>query len=159
MKVTVWAAPCCFPEVSHYFRDLLEQLGYRAGLKEVDDPTYSAALFGSPRRAQLAFTGWFTDYLSESGFLVPVMTCNATYNQEGFCDEQIDRRMDQAARLQITDPMAAHRVWSEIEHDLVDQAPWIPLVVRQWVNLVSERIGNFQVNPQYGPLVDQMWVR
>jgi len=159
MKVTVWAAPNFFPEVSHYFRDLLEQLGYRAGLKEVDDPTYSAALFGSPRRAQLAFIGWFTDYLSESGYLVPVMTCNASSNLGGFCDEQIDRRMDRAARLQITDPTAAHQLWSEIEHDLVDQAPWIPLVVRQWVKLVSERIGNFQVNPQYGPLVDQLWVR
>ena len=67
--------------------------------------------------------------------------------------------MGRAARLQITDPIAAHRLWSEIEHDLVDQAPWIPLVVRQYVNLVSERIGNFQVNPQYGPLIDQMWVR
>ena len=159
MRVTIWSAPNFFPPVADYFRDLLEELGYRATLKTVDNGAYLAALFGSPRRSQLAFIGWFTDYLAESGYLVPVLTCGASSNVSGFCDEEIDRRMERAARLQITDPTAAHRLWSEIEHDLVDQAPWIPLVVRQWVNLVSERIGNFQVNPQYGPLIDQMWVR
>ncbi len=160
MNVTVWSAPFFFPEVAGYFRELLEELGYRATLKEVGDGAYQDDLFGGEsRRSQLAFIGWFADYVSESGYLVPVMRCNATYNVGGFCDEVIDRRMDRAARLQITDPTAAHQLWSEIEHDLVDQAPWIPLVVRQWVNLVSERIGNFQVNPQYGPLVELMWVR
>ena len=160
MRVTVWSTPNFDPEVAVYFRDLLEELGYRATLKNVknSDP-YFAAVYGSPRRAHLALVGWFTDYVNESGYLVPVLTCNAFVNESGFCDEDIDRRMDRAARLQITDPTAAHQLWSEIEHDLVDQAPWIPLVARQWVNLVSERIGNFQVSPQYGPLVELMWVQ
>jgi hypothetical protein len=30
--------------------------------------------------------------------------------------------------------------------------------IRSWVNLVSERSGNFQIHPQWGPLVDQIWV-
>ena len=157
MRVTVWSTPCCDPEVAVYFRDLLEELGYRATIKDVNTDAYFAAAYGS--RAHLAYLGWTTDYLTESGYLVPVLTCNGSSNASGFCDEDIDRRMDRAARLQITDPTAAHRLWSGIEHDLVDQALWIPLVVRQWVNLVSERIGNFQVSPQYGPLIDLMWVQ
>jgi YVTN family beta-propeller protein len=158
MRVTVWAAPNYFPKVAAYFRDLLEELGYDARLNAVDTPTYQSALFGRPRRSQIAFSGWYTDYLSESGFLV-VMACRAPYNESGFCDPDIDRRMQQAARRQITDPSSARLLWSEIEHDLVDLAPWVPLVDRYWVNLVSERLGNYQVNPQYGPLIDQMWVR
>jgi hypothetical protein len=35
----------------------------------------------------------------------------------------------------------------------------VPLVDRSWVNLVSRRLGDFQVNPQWGPLIDQMWVQ
>jgi peptide/nickel transport system substrate-binding protein len=158
-KVTVWSAPNVFPSVARYFRDLLEELGYHATLNEVDTPTFQSAIFGNPRQAQVALTGWFTDYLSPSGFIVPTLACGAPSNISGFCDPDIDRRMERAARLQVTDPTAAHALWSEIDHDIVDQAAWIPLAVRQWVNLVSERAGNFQVHPQYGPLIDQMWVR
>ena len=67
--------------------------------------------------------------------------------------------MDEATRLQITDLAAAHRRWSSIEHAITDRAPWVALVSRSWVNMASERLGNFQANPQWGPLVDQMWVR
>jgi hypothetical protein len=34
----------------------------------------------------------------------------------------------------------------------------VPLVTRSWVNLVSARLGNFQVSPEWGLLIDQMWV-
>jgi len=66
--------------------------------------------------------------------------------------------MAEASRLQLIDLAEAHRQWTSIEHDLTDLAPWVPLVNRSWVNLVSERSGNFQIHPQWGPLIDQMWV-
>ena len=158
MKVTVWAAPDWFPRVSAYFRDLLELLGYRATLKAVANRTYQSALYGKPRQAQVAFEGWYTDYPAESGF-IGILACRAPGNTSGFCAQDIDKRMHKAERSQITDLAAAHRLWSAIEHDIVDQAPWVPLVGRYWVNLVSQRLGNFQVNPLWGPLIDQMWVR
>jgi ABC-type transport system substrate-binding protein len=71
----------------------------------------------------------------------------------------IDRQVEEAGRLQISDPVGALKVWSEIEHALVDQAPWVPLGNAYWVNLVSERLGNYQSNPTWGPLIEQMWVR
>jgi YVTN family beta-propeller protein len=159
MKVTVWTAPCCFPPVAYYFRDLLAELGYQATLKAVDNDTLGLALYGRPRRAQIALGGEFADYAAESGFIPPIARCGAPYNSSGFCDHDIDRRMKRAAFLQITDPAAAHRLWSSIEHDIMDVAPWVPLVDRFWVNVVSDRLENYQVNPQWGPLVDQMWVR
>lgn len=58
----------------------------------------------------------------------------------------------------MTDLTTARRLWSAIEHDIVDLAPWAPLVDRYWVNPVSVRLGNYRVNLQYGPLIDQMWV-
>ena len=67
--------------------------------------------------------------------------------------------MTQAELLQITAPAKARDAWSSIERDVIDQAPWVPLVDRIWANLTSKRSGNFQVSPQYGPLADQMWVR
>jgi peptide/nickel transport system substrate-binding protein len=77
----------------------------------------------------------------------------------GFCDPAIDRRISEATGLRLTDPAGAGDLWASIDHDLVDQALWVPLGTQDWVNLVSERIGNYQSGPMGGPLIDQMWVR
>jgi limonene-1,2-epoxide hydrolase len=162
-RVTVWAtADYAFGmplPVGRYFVGLLQNLGYRARIREVrGQEEYFAAVLDPTKRVQIAFAGWATDYPAESGFIVPTLSCAADTSAL-FCSRRIDRRMAAATRLALTDPVAAHRRWSSVEHDLVDRAPWVPLVSRLWVNLVSERVGDFQVHPQVGPLIDQMWVR
>jgi YVTN family beta-propeller protein len=160
--VTVWASEEARPEsvpVGNYFVHLLERLRYRATLKDVGKPRILSALYGQSRRAQIAFASFTADYPAESGFLVPVLGCNGGYNSTGFCDPAIDRLMEEAARLRATDPAGARDRWSKIEHDLVDRALWVPLGNAYWVNLVSQGLGNYQSNPQWDALIDQMWVR
>jgi hypothetical protein len=41
---------------------------------------------------------------------------------------------------------------------MVDAAPWLPLVIQQSVELVSKRVGNYQYHPQYGSLIEQLWL-
>jgi peptide/nickel transport system substrate-binding protein len=161
-KVTVWASEQAFPvsvPIGRYFRDLFERLGYRSTLKLVAPDQYFPAVFGRPQRAQIAFSGWTSDYPAASGFIVPLFTCDGGSNSSGFCDPVIDRQVEEAGRLRISDPVGALDVWSEIEHGLVDQAPWVPLGNAYWANLVSRRVGNYQSNPSWGPLIEQMWVR
>jgi YVTN family beta-propeller protein len=164
-KVTVWATPDYafgIPvPVGRYFVRLLRDLGYRASLKVLGTrKEYFAAVLDPARHVQMAFSGWVSDYPAESGFIVPVLSCAARSSSGSqFCDPVLERRMDEATRLQITDLASAHRRWSSIDHAITDRAPWVPLVSRSWVNVVSERLGNFQVNPQWGPLIDQMWVQ
>ena len=164
-KVTVWATPeyaFGIPvAVGRYFVDLLDELGYRATLRVVhDSDRYFSVTLDPSRQAQIAFSGWSADYPAESGFIIPVASCAAASSSNvQFCDPGIDRRMERASRLQLTDLAAAHRLWSSIEHDITDRAPWVPLVSRSWVNFVSERLENYQVNPEWGPLIDQMWVQ
>ena len=118
-----------------------------------------SAIYGRPRRAQIGFASWTADYATESGSIEPVLVCDAEYNETGFCDPAIDQRMEEATRLRATDPAGAGDLWSKIEHDLVDEAPFVPVGIRYWVQLASRRLGNYQSNPQWGPLVDQMWIR
>jgi hypothetical protein len=96
---------------------------------------------------------------TESGFLVPLLAGGNAYKTGGFCDPDIDQRMNQATRLQLTNPRSAHQRWSSIEHGLIDRAPFVPVAYANLVNLLSERVGNYQSHPQWGPLLDQMWVR
>jgi peptide/nickel transport system substrate-binding protein len=164
-RVTVWATPdyafgLAMP-VGRQVVGLLDALGYRARLKVVDGQgDYFAATLDPSTHVQVAFEGFSSDYPSESGFIMPVLSCSARDNSSArFCDRRLERRLEDALRLQTADPAHAHELWASIEHDLVDLAPWVPLVDRMWVNLTSERLGNFQVHLQLGPLIDRMWVR
>jgi peptide/nickel transport system substrate-binding protein len=81
------------------------------------------------------------------------------HNPSFFCDPRIDAQIAQALKIQGTDPDAAVRLWVRIERELVDLAPWVALFTPQWADFVSKRVGNYQYNPAWGILLDQLWVR
>ncbi len=53
------------------------------------------------------------------------------------------------SRLEATDPDAAVALWARIERDIVDLAPWVPLFTPAHAHVVSERVGNYQYNPEW----------
>jgi peptide/nickel transport system substrate-binding protein len=67
--------------------------------------------------------------------------------------------MKRADQLQSTDPAAANTLWARAERRIVDQAAVLPLDNPKNVDFVSRRVGNYQFNPQWGALLDQLWVR
>jgi peptide/nickel transport system substrate-binding protein len=80
-------------------------------------------------------------------------------NLSAFCDSEIDATMARAAELQASDPVRANALWSEADRAVVDQAAAAPLVNQHAVGFVSERVGNYQLHPQWLTLLDQLWVR
>jgi peptide/nickel transport system substrate-binding protein len=50
-------------------------------------------------------------------------------------------------------------LWAGIDHDVTDHAPWLPLVNLHALDLLSPRVGNYEFHPQWGILLDQLWVR
>ena len=64
-----------------------------------------------------------------------------------------------ANRESQNDPATATKLWTAVDQDIVDVAPLIPLVIPEGVDVVSPRVGNYQNNPAWGILLDQLWVR
>jgi ABC-type oligopeptide transport system substrate-binding subunit len=157
----VWASDGAYLSVpiGRYVTGLLAKLGYDATLHLSDPSSYYAAIEGLHRLAQIGVDSWTADYVTESGFITPLVACGAATNWTGLCDPSTDQRMKNATQLRATDPAGANEEWSTIEHDLVDRALFVPFGTRYWVQLVSGRLGNYQSAPQWGPLVDQMWIR
>lgn len=77
----------------------------------------------------------------------------------GFCDHRIDAMIDRASQMQLNDPAAAGALWGGIDRRIVDEAPYLWMVIASSVGFVSDRVGNYQVSPQRGVLLDQLWVR
>jgi peptide/nickel transport system substrate-binding protein len=106
------------------------------------------------------------EYPAPSTFFLPVLSCRSFYrdptntqNYAEFCDPHADKLAAHAQEAQLTDPAAARRLWAQVDHIVTDQAPWVPVFNQASTAFVSSRVGNFQESPEYGPLLDQIWVR
>jgi peptide/nickel transport system substrate-binding protein len=150
-----------------YFVDLLDALGYRASLRTYpDEHSYYAHVGLRKTRSQVGFFGWQPDYQAGSAFFAPLFTCDAyrpdtpyNMNPAGFCDPQLDNQIAHATTLQTVNVAAANRAWQAIDAKITDQAPWIPLINPLGIDLTSVRVGNYQRNPAFGVLLDQLWIQ
>jgi YVTN family beta-propeller protein len=164
--VTVWA-PVPIAHEGRFMVSTLQSLGFRARLKTVANPdAYFATVSDSRRRAQAGWGGWASDVPSAAGFIPGLLSCSAfapaspgQSNLAQFCDRSIDSKIDEAISAQVEDPAAATTLWQEVERRLLAQAPVVPAYNRGNVDIVSKRVGNYQYNPQWGVLLDQLWVK
>ena len=136
--------------VTNYFARVLRRLGLHADV-------HNAASWHGPINGGV--TGWNADWPSPSDFFTPLLGCGQPNNPGGYCNHRIDAQVAQAARLDLSDPGAARALWQRIDREVTDQAPLVVIDASHEYDLTSTRTGNFQFNPHYAPLIDQMWVR
>jgi YVTN family beta-propeller protein len=154
-RVVVWTFPY-FGAEARYVVSLLQQLGYRAQLKEISDfNRYFTTITSKHPQAGLA--GWFYTLLPSDMF--STLACNAPVNYADFCDRGFDRRVAALRRTEVGDQEEAANLTERLDREAVDKAPWVPLFTPQLIDLVSKRVGNYQSNPYNGTLLDQLWVR
>jgi ABC-type transport system substrate-binding protein/class 3 adenylate cyclase/streptogramin lyase len=157
-----------FPPVvkaGRYFTRLLRDLGYRSSLRVIPDfAQYNAYVSDSRKRVQIGFDGWLADWLTPS-FLRTLFSCAsfqpqppANLNRAEFCDPEIDLQMARAAAAQSSDAARANELWAAVDHAIVDRAVVVPTVTIPSGTYLSDRVGNYQNHPLWGPLLDQLWV-
>jgi ABC-type oligopeptide transport system substrate-binding subunit len=144
--------------LGQYVASLLRRLGYRAVIRVEEDPVF--AMLGPGSDVNVIRLGWTQDYAAPSNFIEPLFTCTANENDginvSGFCNRRLDALV---ARARGADDVATtSEVWSRVDHLLVDEAPAVPLYSLRQADLVSKRAGNYVFNPQFGVLLDQLWV-
>ncbi len=143
--------------LGEYFAALLETLGLESTIRTTTTSDEYWAAVASPKTQMFLFP-WFPDYPAAGGVIPLQFHCDGSSNVSNFCDPGLDAAMARADELQLTDPASAAHLWAQIDHDIVDQAPYVPLVNTLTLGLVSSRVGNFQYNPQWDVLLDQLWV-
>jgi peptide/nickel transport system substrate-binding protein len=143
-------------QVPRHIAEVLRSLGYRVQLHLVP----FATLTHSKRRGLLLSTDgdWLPDYPAPSAYLPQFFGCRGGNSNGYFCDPDLDRRMREATRLQLTDPEQAATLWAAINRQLVDQAAWVPTVNVQFVEVVSRRVRNYQFNPVGGFIPQAAWL-
>jgi peptide/nickel transport system substrate-binding protein len=145
---------------------VLDQLGYRASLQVINGwNAYDQRLYDSRQRMQAGWFSWYQDYPAPSDFISPLLTCHsfipgsaANLNAAEFCSRRIDAQVTQALAVQARSPGSADALWTRIDHQVVTQAPWVPIYNPRSLVLLSARVGNYQFDPYWPVLIDQLWV-
>jgi peptide/nickel transport system substrate-binding protein len=131
----------------------LSKLGYRPKLRVLPE---TASSYGGSNAVLIA---WIKDFPAASDFIAPLFTCGGVANFSRFCDHTLDAKVRHASAQQASNRAAANTLWAQIDRELVRRAVAVPLVTTQAVTLLSKRAGNYEFNPQWGALLDQLWVR
>jgi ABC-type transport system substrate-binding protein/DNA-binding SARP family transcriptional activator/DNA-binding beta-propeller fold protein YncE len=152
-------------KIGAYIVSVLDRLGYRASLKVLRSTT-PGPLGDSGERPQIGWFTWFQDYPAPSNTIDALLSCHSfsphdpgQLNFAEFCHPKIDGQIRHAEELQTADPTEAGDAWGRIDHELVDQAPWVPLYNPRSLTALSARVGNYQYHPFWQVLLDQLWVR
>jgi peptide/nickel transport system substrate-binding protein len=152
--------------VGGYFVSLLNQLGYKAQLKRLAGNVLSPYVANSKNKVQMALTYWLADYPAPSNFLTIPVGCSGyqpnsstSTNWSEFCDKSIDALGVKASTLQLTDPTGANALWTKVDQQTTDQAPWVPMFVAKYAAFVSKRLGNYEFASTAWLMLDRVWVQ
>jgi peptide/nickel transport system substrate-binding protein len=147
--VRLWVPPPRGGDYGPYVKGVLEDLGYSVTLrssyppsarfgkeyKEAKDPIrryfirIERGAMSEPQGPQIAFGGWAADYPAASNFIEPMFSCRLKpQNYSRICDPALERKIKRAVKLEQDDPQRASRLWTELDHEITDEALVVPLV-------------------------------
>src|SRR5690348_11463879 len=152
--------------VGEYLQSVLNKLGFKTSVKVLSNNIQFTYIQNTKNHVQISLTQWYQDYPQASDFLNVLLGCGSFHpgsdtsvNIAGFCNKKIQTEMDKAAALGVTDGPGANKLWAQVDHQVVDQAPWATLFSPKNIDFTSKRVGNFIFSSQFYFLVDQAWVQ
>ena len=143
-------------EVPAYIAGVLRSLGYRVRLHLLPGAMITQAM---KRHYQLTTDGdWLADYPDPSSYLPQFFSCDGGNSNGFYCSPALDHEMAEASNLELEHPAQATALWTSVDHQLTNEAAWVPTVNERDVDLVSKRLRNYEYNPVWGFLADQSWL-
>ncbi len=105
-----------------YLQSVLTELGYDTEVKPISANIQFTYIQNTNNKVQMSITQWYQDYPAASDFLNILFGCSSftegsdsSINIAGFCDKDIDAKMQAALALGVTDPAAANKEWAVID--------------------------------------------
>jgi peptide/nickel transport system substrate-binding protein len=140
---------------------VLSSLGYRASTRVFGSSDRYYAFAGSAHSgAQIGLNNWLKDYTSAADFFQPLFSCPGP-NQSftGLCDPVLTQDISSALQAQVASLPTANQAWATVDRRVVDIAATVPVANPLSLTVVAKRVLNYQFNPEWGPLLDQLWVQ
>jgi peptide/nickel transport system substrate-binding protein len=159
-RIGVWGIPdegYVPPTTTAYVAGVLRTLGYRVRIRLVPLATVTQAM---RTHFQLSTDGdWVAPYPDASSYIPQYFSCGGGNSNGFYCNPRLDRQMQQATQLELSNPPRSRALWESIDRQLTDNAVWVPTETPRQIDLTSNRLHNYQYNPVWGFLADQSWLQ
>jgi peptide/nickel transport system substrate-binding protein len=126
MSVTVWGnSSQPVPAVIDYYRDMLDQIGFKAKTKILDPQVYFGTIGLKKTQAQTGFVNWFQDFPHPADFFEPNLSEKAlqsspTFNLAFKSNPVVDHEI---AKLNpVADPATVAVQWARLDRAVIQNA-------------------------------------
>jgi peptide/nickel transport system substrate-binding protein len=145
----------------------LNAIGYKASTQLLSATNQYPFVQNSANSSKwnVAWSAWYQDYPAPSDFLNVLLGCgtihknsDASPNIAEFCDPSIQKLINQAEGEEATDPSGAAKLWTTIDHEDTQQAPWVDLYNPKQIDFLAKNVHGYEWNPQWYILIDQLWL-
>ena len=145
----------------------LDSIGYKATTQLLSMAVQYPFVQNSSNSSKwnVAWSAWYQDYPAPSDFLNVLLGCNtihpnsdASPNIAAYCDKSTQAQIDQAESEEATNPSGAAKLWTTIDHEDTNAAPWVDLYNPKQIDFLSSDVHGYKWNPQWYILIDQLWL-
>jgi peptide/nickel transport system substrate-binding protein len=112
----------------------------------------------------VAWSAWYQDYPAPSDFLNVLLGCgtihpnsDASPNIAAFCQKNIQSQINQAEADETTNPSEAARLWTQIDHEDTNAAPWVAMFNPKQIDVLSSGVHGYQWTSVWNILIDRLW--
>jgi peptide/nickel transport system substrate-binding protein len=145
----------------------LDSIGYKAS------PQLLAASIQYPyvqnstnaSKWNVGWSAWYQDYPAPSDFLNVLLGCgsihpnsDASPNIAEYCDHSTQAQVNQAESEEATNPSGAAKLWTQIDHEDTNAAPWVNMYNPKQIDFLAKNVHGYQWNPQWYILIDRLWL-
>ncbi len=145
----------------------LNSIGYKATTQLLSTGAQYPFIQNSTNSAKwnVAWSAWYQDYPAPADFLNVLLGCNtihpnsdASPNIAAYCNKSTQAQINKAESEEATDPSAAATLWTQIDHEDTNAAPWVDLYNPKQIDFLSKDVHGYEWNPQWYILIDQLWL-
>ncbi len=145
----------------------LDSIGYKASTQLLSASIQYPFLQNSNNSSKwnVGYSAWYQDYPAQSDFLNVLLGCgtihpgsDASPNIAAFCNKSIESQITKAESEESSDPSAAATLWTQIDHEDTNQAPWVDMYNPKQIDFLSKNVHGYMWNPQWYILIDQLWL-
>ena len=149
------------PAIADYFVDVLNEIGFDAESKTLDQQVYFSKVGQESFGAQTGFTDWYQDYPHPGDFIEVLLSSRAldaevTFNQGFVSDPELDKRLDE---LRGEDPEDVADEWAALDEYVVNEKAWVtPYGFEESSSFFSERMDAENCNGVH-PVFKNDWLQ
>jgi peptide/nickel transport system substrate-binding protein len=113
----------------------------------------------------VGWSAWYQDYPAQSDFLNVLLGCgtihpnsDASPNIAAYCSKSTQAQINQAESMATTNPSGAAALWTKIDQEDTNAAPWVDMYNPKQIDFLSSNVHGYSWSPQWYILIDRLWL-